>query len=259
MKLTKFVKVSNFLLIMVVSIVLNNFLYTMQVAPMQVGVNAEWDLPQVILMHTPGDEIFYGLLHANAALFEAPFDGYAAQREHQNYISTLQKNGIKVVQIVDVLLMGTLNEDGSKREGRELDELIEFADRSLTYYMPTGWPQETFIAQVKYKQETLRNLHPRNLVRIILERPSIHLRDSSEHNTKFIAQPYESSPLMNMHFLRDQQITTAKGIVLGRMNSTQRENEVNIMSFVFHKLGINPIYRVSGQGRLEWRRLYSCR
>jgi arginine deiminase len=202
-------------------------------------------------MHTPRVETFYGVLHANAALFEAPFDTDAAQKEHQNYIATLQKNGIKVIQVTDVLLKGTLNDDGSRRKGVELDKLIEFASEFLTYHIPTGWSEKTLAEQKEYKIETLRNLHPKDLVRIILERPEIYLKYSTEHNTKFIADLYQSRPLMNMHFLRDQQITTAKGVVLGKMNSTQRENEVNITEFVFHKLGINPIYRVTGDGRLE--------
>jgi arginine deiminase len=92
-------------------------------------------------------------------------------------------------------------------------------------------------------------MHPRDLVRIILERPEAHLK-YSERNTKFIAE-YKVEPLMNALFLRDQQITTARGVVLGNMNSPQRRHEVDIMEFVFHKLGIEPVYRVTGAGRLE--------
>ncbi|HBS48328.1 TPA: hypothetical protein DEO28_00595 [Candidatus Dependentiae bacterium] len=216
-----------------------------------VGVSAEWDKPEVILMHTPGQEVFYGLLHANAALFEDSFDTCAAQKEHLNYMATLRENNIIVIELTDALLKGTLNEDGSKKEGPELDQLIEFASQSLVYDMPQNWSQETKEEQLKYKKNILSKVHPKDLVRIILEHPTIHLRNSTEKNTKFVAEPYQSYPLMNMHFLRDQQITTDKGVVLGKMNSVQRAHEVDVTEFAFNKLGIKPIYRVTGEGRLE--------
>jgi arginine deiminase len=57
--------------------------------------------------------------------------------------------------------------------------------------------------------------------------------------------------VMNLYFCRDQQITTARGVVMGRMNSEQRRVETTIMEFVLRKLGVRPIYRVRGEGRLE--------
>lgn len=64
---------------------------------LEVGVKAEWNAPKIILMHTPGDEVFYGVLHPESAIFEEAFDSLEAAKEHKNYIATLEKDGAKVV------------------------------------------------------------------------------------------------------------------------------------------------------------------
>jgi arginine deiminase len=46
-------------------------------------------------------------------------------------------------------------------------------------------------------------------------------------------------------------ITTAKGVVLGRMNSEQRRVETEIAAFALRRLGITPVLTISGEGRLE--------
>jgi arginine deiminase len=59
---------------------------------------------------------------------------------------------------------------------------------------------------------------------------------------------------MNLYFMRDQMITTAKGIVLGKMSSEQRAPETEVVKLALSNLGphgIKPILEVSGDGRLE--------
>ena len=93
-------------------------------------------------------------------------------------------------------------------------------------------------------------LHPVDLVKIILEQPTVTLVSTGEHNTGYAAS-YELNPGDDLLFMRDQMITTAKGVVLGSMNSEQRRVETRIAKFALHKLGVEPIYEVTGDGRLE--------
>ena len=69
--------------------------------------HAEWDPARVILMHTPGQELFNGALHPSAALFEKYFDVDQAAEEHRGYIRMLERNGIRVYTV-----SGILNEIG---------------------------------------------------------------------------------------------------------------------------------------------------
>lgn len=51
-----------------------------------VGSRAEWLDAKTLLMHTPGQELFLGVVHPAAALFEKPFSIDRAAAEHRNYI-----------------------------------------------------------------------------------------------------------------------------------------------------------------------------
>ena len=124
-----------------------------------VGAKAEWHLPKDILVHTPGGEIFNGLLHPEAALFEKGFDSYAAQEEHIKYIEALKASGANVHILKDVLMHGTLDEKNKPKKGEELDELIGLASKALTYISDGVCSEE----QEEYKQETLKILHPKYL------------------------------------------------------------------------------------------------
>ena len=54
----------------------------------KVGQKAEWEYPKKILMHTPGDEVFMGVLHPEAALYEKPFSLKIADSQHLKYIDS---------------------------------------------------------------------------------------------------------------------------------------------------------------------------
>jgi arginine deiminase len=213
-----------------------------------VGQGAEWELPKKILMHTPGDEVLMGVLHPDAALYEKAFDLKIADAEHIKYIELLRKQGAEVHRVVDVLLEGTIDAQGRPVPSPELDALREFAGTCLTYDC-SALKETKKSQQEKYKQEVLKQLSPAELVEIILQRPIIELHET-EQNTGFSAV-YRIDPVMNLYFLRDQMITTAKGVVISRMNSVQRAPETEIIKFVLKKMGITPVYEVVGSGRLE--------
>lgn len=69
-------------------------------------------------------------------------------------------------------------------------------------------------------------------------------------DTGFTAR-YVFEPLTNVQFTRDQQVTTAKGIVLARLRSAQRQSEVALMKFCFEKLGLPVIGAITEPGFLE--------
>jgi arginine deiminase len=199
-------------------------------------------------MHTPGDEVFMGILHPAAALYEKPFSLKIADAEHVAYIKRLRGQGAKVYRVVEILLEGTLDEQGYAKPGPDLDALREFAGEILK--IDTSALKEDEKAEQKtYKEDILSQLSPYELVKIILQRPVVHLKETNTNTG--LSATYEVSPVMNLYFLRDQMITTAKGVVISKMNSVQRAPETDIVKFVLSKMGIIPIYEMKGDGRLE--------
>lgn len=192
---------------------------------------AEYHKAGSILMYTPCDELFDGVIHPAAGLYETYFDIDAAADEHRNYISMLETEGCTVHTVSDILL------------SMPHDKLVALADESLTYDVDDSEidPEEA----EKYRQEVLAAMSNSDLMRVIINRPTVVLEESGI-NTGYTAT-YIHEPLMNMYFFRDQSITTPKGHIMCRMNSAQRFPEVDIIEACYEQLGEPAIYRVSGE------------
>ena len=197
---------------------------------------AEWSRAGDILMHTPGQELFNGIIHPSAGLFEDYFDVDKAAEEHRGYIEMLRKNGIRVHTVADILA-----EVG-------IDSLRRLAADVLTYDI-SSIPDESADETEAYRQDILAKMSRNDLIRCILLQPTVKL-SRTDTNTGYEAQ-YLQNPLMNLYFTRDQSITTPRGHVVCRMNSSQRAPETNIIALCYEHLGLKPILRIEGDGRLE--------
>ncbi len=198
---------------------------------------AEWDKAQSILMYTPGEELFNGVIHPTAGLFEHYFDVDKATDEHRNYIRMLRKNGIKVYNVADIL-----NEMG-------IDTLRTLAAEALFYDVTNVPPKDTASCGEQYKQRILREMTRKDLIRCLMLRPTVKLR-SVDNNTGLEAE-YSQQSIMNLYFTRDQSLTTPRGHIICRMNSSQRFPETHIINSCYRHLGVKPILEISGEGRIE--------
>ena len=207
-----------------------------QVSEKMVYPQAEWSKAGDILMHTPGQELFNGVIHPSAGLFENYFDVDKAADEHVGYIEMLEKNGIRVHTV-----MGILQEVG-------IDSLRELASNVLVYDI-SSIPDEDATAMENYRQDVLQKMSRSDLIRCILLQPTVKL-SRTDNNTGYEAQ-YIQNPLMNLYFTRDQSITTPRGHIICSMNSSQRAPETHIIELCYNHLGLKPILRIEGDGRLE--------
>ena len=197
---------------------------------------AEWSRAGDILMHTPGHELFNGVIHPAAGLFEDYFDVEKAAEEHRGYINMLEHNGIRVHTVMDIL-----GEVG-------IDSLRTLAANVLTYDI-SSIPDESEESVEQYRQDVLSKMSRGDLIRCILLQPTVKL-SRTDNNTGYEAQ-YIQNPLMNLYFTRDQSITTPRGHIICRMNSSQRAPETDIIALCYAHLGLKPILRIEGDGRLE--------
>ena len=206
------------------------------------GSAAEWDKAKVILVHTPGNELFPGMIHPEAALYEAPFNIQEAADEHLEYVEKLKSSGVeKVFQVSEILL----------QDPSTLKDLIVELD--LLEFSGSNWTDDDQKAQEKYFENNLEELQgtdPSVLVWMALNQPKIRLTCSEygecgEGDYNVVAD-YQTTPLMNMYFTRDQVITTAEGVVIGKMKDTQREKETKIIELVLNNLDITPVYEITG-------------
>ena len=197
---------------------------------------AEWSKAGDILMHTPGQELFNGVIHPSAGLFEDYFDVDKAADEHRGYIEMLEKNGIRVHTVMDIL----------QQVG--IDSLQSLASSVLVYDI-SSIPDEDAAAMEQYRKDVLQKMSRNDLIRCILLQPTVKL-SRTDSNTGYEAQ-YIQNPLMNLYFTRDQSITTPRGHVICNMNSSQRAPENKIIELCYNHLRLKPILRIEGDGRLE--------
>ena len=197
---------------------------------------AEWDRATQILMHTPGQELFNGVINPSAALFEYYFDVDSAASEHQNYMGMLEANGIDVVTVSEIL------------EQAPIEALREYVSHILRYESNLADADHP-AASEQYRQETISQMSRNNLISCILLQPTVRLR-STDINTGVEAE-YLQSPLFNLYFMRDQSISTPKGQIICNMNSAQRAKETELVAFCYEQLGVEPVLRITGEGRLE--------
>ncbi len=197
---------------------------------------AEWCKASSILMHTPGQELFNGVIHPAAGLFENYFDVDEAASEHTTYINILKNNGIKVITVMEVL------------KNVNIEELRKLAV-SVLKYDTSSLPAEEQTKQEEHRKEVLEEMSRADLIRCILLQPTVKLT-KTDNNTGYQAQ-YIQNPLMNLYFTRDQSITTPRGHVICNMNSSQRAPETSIIEMCYRYLGLEPILHISGEGRME--------
>ncbi len=190
---------------------------------------AEWMQAGVILMHTPGPELFYGVIHPKAGLFEHYFDVDEAAKEHQYYMQVLRDNGAEVYTVQDILMQ------------MPREDLQKLAEKVLVYNIDAQYAEE----EETYRQETLGKMSAGDLIRIILLQPTVNIKKTG-HNTGYEAS-YTTNPLMNLYFCRDQSISTPKGQIICRMNSSQRFPETDIIEACYKFIGTDVVYRIQGE------------
>ena len=197
---------------------------------------AEWDPATQILMHTPGQELFNGAINPLAALFEYYFDVDSAACEHQNYIAMLEANGINVVTVTEIL------------QQAPVEALREYVSNILHYESDLTDSDNRAISKA-YRMETIAQMSRNDLIRCILLQPTVRLT-TTDINTGVEAE-YLQTPLFNLYFTRDQSISTPKGQIICNMNSAQRAKETDLIAFCYEQIGVKPILRITGEGRLE--------
>jgi arginine deiminase len=162
--------------------------------------------------------------------------------------------GIKLITVEEALL---LKENTS--------ELMELAKKALNYERETkkeeikeeenkrkrksSFDDYCKYSSEEYKEKVLKKFTKKNLINIILTRPTMKLKHI-ETDTFIESTSITFCPLGNLVFCRDQQITTQKGVVIGRSRTSQRKYEHIIMKQVFKNLKVDIIGEVK-EGYLE--------
>ena len=230
--------------------------------PVKFAQPSESTPAKTVIVHISRMESFICSLNPAASLYEDVTDEDEIRECFNGLGEYLKTKNINLITIEDALFI----------EGKE-KELMKLARDSLDYV------RETNIEEVKksiesspepkkrkksiddyymlsgeeYKTDVLKKFSKKNLMNVILTRPTMQLKHI-ETDTYIEPTLISFFPVGNIIFCRDQQITTQKGIVIGRTHTTQRKFEHIIMKQVFNNIGADIIGEVEGnekEGFLE--------
>jgi len=187
-----------------------------------------------ILVHIPEKEIFMSTLHPAASLYEDVTDERKVQECFNNLENILKEKNIELITVRSALKINrtALRELAFEALKYELEDNINIDKNSKNY--------ETLIkySNDSYKNEIIGKLSDDQLVDVVLNNPTYKL-GPTKLNTFIEPTQISFNPLGNLIFCRDQQITTSKGVVIGRARSSQRAGEHKVMRQVFQNLNSN--------------------
>ena len=207
---------------------------------------------KTIIVHISKMESFICSLNPAASLYEDVTDEDDIRKcfmELKDYLKTLN---IQLITVEEALSL-------------DKEKLMKLAKESLNYYRETKVKEKKEeespskrksslddylgYSGEEYKEKVLNKFSKKNLLNIILTRPTIKLKHI-EKDTFIEPTSITFDPLGNLVFCRDQQITTKKGVVIGNTRTSQRKYERVIMKQVFNNLKVDVIGEVT-DGFLE--------
>jgi arginine deiminase len=205
---------------------------------------SEFDNPTDIITHCPSIETRFPF-HMAACLFEHPPDPDKAVKCHDDFRKVMASvTGDRVWTVREVLQSFSI--------GELQDVLMNFSSVHFNLYLGKHMPdphKEQMLTR-EYIRESLSRLEKDDLIDLIFLRPRLVIDvDGSSSGFKYDKIPL--SPLANLTFTRDQQITTAKGVVIGKFGAIQRIPENDLMKVVWKQLSVNPVGAIKGPGTLE--------
>lgn len=210
----------------------------------------ENDRAEIVIVCEPeGMSLQLGGLHPRASLYEKPVNLEAAKGAHAEFRRIMRQNGLRVLTVREILAYGTEEHVGARAE------LEDFAMTALTYRLAEGAalddiePEDRHYLTDDYKRTVLEHMSVQQLIDTILTNPTVNLAPS--YRDTGLTATYSFEPLSNLVYTRDQQVTTGRGIVMGRLRSPQRNLEVSLMRFCLEKLGLRVVGAVEEPGYLE--------
>ena len=115
-------------------------------------------------------------------------------------------------------------------------------------YLPCCLQDRVYVSD-QYKRVVLEHMSIEQLIDTLMINPTVHL--SPSYRDTGLSASYTFQPLSNLVYTRDQQITGCKGIIMGRLRSSQRQLECELMRFCFRKLGVWHLMLCSQAGALH--------
>eukprot|EP01129_Flabellula_baltica_P008463 TRINITY_DN3367_c0_g1_i2.p1 TRINITY_DN3367_c0_g1~~TRINITY_DN3367_c0_g1_i2.p1 ORF type:complete len:747 (-),score=155.51 TRINITY_DN3367_c0_g1_i2:1177-3417(-) len=182
---------------------------------------------KTVVMHMPGREIENASYHPRGHLYQGNTTIKDAMDASKRLERLFNRLGIKVVRVHDVIK-------------KNKDLLLDLAMNHLSYEKVGRGKIDPFYLSDDYKREVLRNKHNDELFDLVMKDVTIRLKAVRTNTGIKVEDTVIKDANSNLTFVRDQQIITNRGLIMGRLDSI-REREVQLMKYMWKAMGINAM------------------
>ncbi|EFF41653.1 arginine deiminase [Mycoplasmopsis alligatoris] len=185
----------------------------------KINVYSEVGRLKEVLVHTPGDEIRrISPTRLEELLFSAILEPDTAIEEHKRFLNVLEKNGIKAIQL-DELVAQTYDQVDQKIKDEFIDQWLQEAKPVLN---------DQLKKLVKnYLLKSQKEFSTKKMVRIMMAGI-----DKKEINID-LDRDLVVDPMPNLYFTRDPFASVGNGISLHNMKYQTRKRETIFAQFIF--------------------------
>jgi arginine deiminase len=192
----------------------------------------ETEQAKLVLIHEPSYEIFMSMLHPAGSLYKDVTSESLIHKDFENLKQIMKIHGIRILTVREALLM-------------DRPALIKLAMNSLQYLAEEGEKDTSdslfsYYLSDEYKETILNKMSNDQLVDAVLTKPFFTLKRSKK-NTFIETSKISFMPLGNLIYVRDPQIATQKGIVIGRSECLLRRTEKIVINQVLKNINAKVI------------------
>lgn len=206
---------------------------------------SELDAANTIVMHDPMLEVVFGSLHPEGAMYWQPTSIVEAQAAHRRFADELKSRGIRYLLVKDVLIECTAQQALLDLAMDSVQYVLEGDDSVLS-------EAERAMVTDDYKRQSLSVKSSAELFDIILMQPTVTIEPAMHlRNSSFRVARTTIDPLTKLLFTRDQQLVTARGLVIANMMFDNRRRETKVMRRVWASMGVTPVGELGGEERAE--------
>lgn len=210
----------------------------------------ETEEAKLVLIHEPSYEIFMSMLHPAGSLYKGVTSESMISKDFENLKTILKIHGVRAITIREALLM-------------DRPSLIELATNCLHYHADEKEesPNDALFSHYMsdaYKKEILNKMTNNQLIDVILTRPYVKLK-RSQKNTFIETSNVSFKPLGNLIYVRDTQVTTQRGIIIGRSDCEVRKLEKIVIKQVLKNIKAKVIGEIPERCFLEGGDIFTLR
>lgn len=214
-----------------------------------INVNSETGKLKKVLVHRPGDEL--GDItpeNSHEMLFEDVIYVEQAQREHDEFVGILRKEGVEVVYLAE-LVSEALETSPQVRK----DFIEKFVDESGSGFDETF--KRRVISHFETNYKTAKDLVLATMSGITFEKLKMHKQNGPLSSLRLpCSSSFVINPMPNLYFTRDPFSSIGNNVAISRMWSAARNRETIFSKYIFAH---HPYYKQVGGGYYYERHLPS--